>query len=165
MPRAALLPLILFACSLTRPAARAADFAIDVDVKSGKATRKAEGQAADPRQKAKARGVLEVKAGSKITVKWVVRSTAKKDTFKDVTLHFFVVKEEKAGQKDVPKLTRDVAAESALTMDFEPGDKSHGDTSLQIDTPGTYLLRLETLDAVAAGADHEYFAALDLVVK
>ena len=50
-------------------------------------------------------------------------------------------------------------------MDFEPDDRSHGDTTFQIDTPGTYLLRLETIGAAAGEGGREYFAALDLVVK
>jgi hypothetical protein len=164
MPRA-YLPLVLCGWLAAGPLVRADDFALDLEVKSGKAVKKAKEEAAGPRHKPKARAVLEVKAGQAITVKWSARSTAAKDVVKDVRIHFFVVKESKVGQAAVPKLDKNVTAESAIIMDFGPGDNTHGDSTFQIDTPGTYLVRLETLDAAVGVGGHDYFAALDLVVK
>ena len=108
---------------------------------------------------------LEARAGQRVTVKWTLRSTDPKTTYKDVTVHFFAVKEEKAGQQTVPNLNRDVAVETALSMDFKPKDATDGELSFTIDKPGSYLLRLETIGAAVGVEGHEHFAALDLVVR
>jgi hypothetical protein len=147
--------------------ARAEDlaFAIDLEVKTATASKTAHADVVALGVKPKERGVLEAKAGQRLTVKWTLRNTDPKVTFKDVTVHFFAVKEEKAGQLAVPKLDRDVAAESALSMDFKPKDANEGELSFTIDKPGVYLLRVETLDAAQGEDGREYFAALDLVVR
>jgi len=78
-----------------------------------------------------------------MTVKWTVTSTAKTGVVKDVLVHFFVVRGEKLGQASVPKLDKDVAAESALTMDFKPKEQGHGRAQLHHRCgTGIYLLRL-----------------------
>src|SRR5919201_573509 len=51
----------------------------------------------------------------------------------------------KPGRRAVLKLDKDVVVESALTMDFKPGEKSTGGLSFQINTPGTYLVRVESI--------------------
>jgi hypothetical protein len=143
---------------------RADHLAIELTVQSAKVSKTAHAEMLALGVKPKARGLLEVKAGDAITVKWVLSSTDAKATVKDVLVHFFVVKEEKAGQAAIPKLDKDVIAESALTVDFKPKDKVEGELSFTIARPGTYLLRLETRGA--AGKDgHEHFAALDLLVR
>ena len=88
-----------------------------------------------------------------------------KAQYKDVTVHFFAVKEEKAGQPDVPKLSKGVAAESALSMDFAPKDKCEGEMNLTIDKAGCYLFRVETIGAARGLEGREYFAALDVQVR
>jgi hypothetical protein len=162
--RCAVLVLILFAT----PAVRAADeFAIALEARADKASKTAHAEVAGLGlgTAAKPRPVLEVKAGQRVAVKWTLRCTDPKNTYKDVLVHFFAVKEEKAGQQAVPKLDKDVAAESALTMDFKPKDTADGELSLTIAQPGTYLLRLETIGAAVGLEGHEHFAALDLVVR
>src|SRR5205807_1401657 len=110
------------------------------------------------------RPVLVAKADTPVTVKWTLRNTDPTATVKDVLVHFFAVREEKANQQEVPKLNKDVAAESALTMDFKPKDKAAGELTFTVAKPGTYLLRLEAKGA--AGKDgREPFVALDLVVE
>ena len=83
----------------------------------------------------------------------------------DVTVHFFAVKEENAGQRAVPKLTEGVIAESACTLDFHPADKNEGELTFTIDQPGCYLFRVETIGATAGPAGHEDFAALDVKAR
>jgi hypothetical protein len=164
--RAPLLTCSVLSC-LFATAAHADYLKIDLELKAGKATKKAKGEHAAIGVKPKERGVFEVKSGQTVTVTWTVASTAKKDkeTVKDVTIHFFVVKEEKVGQTTVPKLDKDVPVESALTMDFKPKDRNDGELTFTIDTPGAYLLRLESIGAAVGKDGHEHFAALDLVVK
>src|SRR5437899_5058650 len=153
---------VLLLTLIVRPA-RADHFAIDLEARSGAAKRTAKTETAALAEKSKARAVLEAKAGKPITVKWAVTSTAKNGMVKDALIHFFVVKEEKVGQVALPKLDKQVTVESALTMDFKPKDKTEAELSFTIDTPGSYLLRLETRDS-AGKEGHEHYAAMDLVV-
>lgn len=157
--------LCLFALSFLSTArlAYADHFLIDLEAKSGAATKTATVSTTGSVAKPKARGILEIKPGESMTVKWTVTYTAKQGMVKDQLIHFFVVKEEKVGQVAVPKLDKDVAVESALTMDFNPKDKTDGELTFTLDRPGSYLLRLEA--SKADGDDHEHFAALDIVVK
>jgi hypothetical protein len=152
--------------ALVSPAcARADHFAIDLKVETSSGSRTVHGQAARLGGKSKPRQVLEGAPRKPIAVHWTLTSTETKETFKDVVVHFFVVKEEKTGQEAVPKLDKQVEVESALTMDFKPADKAQGEQTFQIDKPGVYLVRLETVGAAVGGDGHEYFAALDLMVK
>ncbi len=147
------------------PPARADHFAIDLEVKAPKASKKATADTAAVGVKPKARGVLQAKAGDKIVIHWTLASTAKKEIAKDVTVHLVVVKEEKAGQVAVPNLNKDVVAETTMRMDFKPKDKAKGDLSVAIDKPGVYLVRVETIGAAAGTEGHEHFAAVDLVIE
>ncbi len=158
------LSLAAFAGLLTAASAEE-PFAIDLTIRSGKASQTAHAESADRLAKPRTRAVLAVKAGQRIAVRWKLSSTDPKETLKDVTIHFFVVKEEKANQPPVPKLNQDVVAESAASMDFGPKDKADGVLNFTIDKPGCYLLRLETIGAIAGPAGHEDFAALDVTVR
>jgi hypothetical protein len=146
------------------PRSPAEPFAIDFTVGAGQARQTAHAESAAPLATPKERGALEVKAGERITVQWKLSGTDPKGVLKDITVHFFAVKEEKAGQRPVPKLDKGVIAESALSMDFGPKDNNEGKLSFSIDQPGCYLLRLETIGASAGPAGHEDFAALDVNV-
>jgi hypothetical protein len=149
----------------TAPAGAAEPFAIDFTVRCGRVSQTAHAEAAAALTKPKERGLLDAKTGERVTVKWKLSSTDAKASLKDVTVHFFAVKEEKAGQQAVPKLDKGVVAESALSMDFGPKDKAEGELTFTIDAPGCYLLRLETIGAIAGQAAHEDFAALDVKVR
>jgi hypothetical protein len=144
--------------------APAEPFAIDLKVRAGKASKTAPTESTAPGVKPKERGVLEVKAGDRITVKWKLSSTDAKATLKNITVHFFAVKEERVGQQIVPALNKGVVAESALGMDFSPQVKNEGTLRFTIDEPGCYLFRLETIGATAGPVGHENFAALDVRV-
>ena len=137
-------------------------FAISLEVRSGDARMTAHAESAAPDAKPKERAVLEVKAGDRVTVQWKLNGTDPKAKIEDVTVHFFAVKEETAGQRVPAKLDKGVIAESALSMDFGPGDKNEGELNFIIDKPGCYLFRVETIGAAAGAADHEDFAALDV---
>ena len=150
--------------------ARAADepFAIDLEVRCGKASQTAHAESAVPLQlgdKPKERPVLEVKAGDRVTVRWKMSGTDPKAKNEDVTVHFYAVKEEMVGQPAAPKLGKGVIAESALTMDFGPSDKNEGEMTFTIDQAGDYLFRLETIGAALGPAGHEDFAALDVKAR
>jgi hypothetical protein len=155
---------ILFWLAASGPS-RADHFTIDLEVKGSKTNRTVHTETAVLGIKPKARAVLEIQAGDKITIKWVLNSTAPKDTIKDVLIHFYAVKIAKPGDPPPPKLDKDVLLETALTMDFKPKDKTEGELRLQVDKPGTYLLRLETIGAAVGADGHEYYATLDVVAR
>ena len=50
-------------------------------------------------------------------------------------------------------------------MDVGPNETNESELNFTIDKPGYYLFRVETIDAVAGGAAHEDFAALDVKVR
>jgi hypothetical protein len=148
------------------PARLLADhFTIDLKVEAAGGSRTVHAQTVTLGSKPQSRPLLEGAVGKSIAIHWTLTNADTKETFKDVLVHFFVVKEEKAGQQAVPKLDKHVEVESALTMDFKPGDKAQGEQTFQIDKPGVYLVRLETVGAAMGGDGHEHFAALDLVIK
>ena len=117
------------------------------------------------RRSDQAREALEIKAGDRVTVKWKIAYADSADKNPDITVHFFAVKEEKAGQKAVPKLDKGVVAESAATLDFGPGDKNEGELTFTVEAAGDYLFRVETIGGVGGAAGHDDYAALDVKAR
>jgi hypothetical protein len=146
------------------PSAAAHHFTIDLKVESGKASKTVHAETLAIGVKPKERAVLRVKAGDKVAVHWTLTNVDAKAVFKNVTVHFAAVKEDRAGQYVPLKPGKGVIAESALTMDFSPKDSSRGGLAFTLDAPGFYLLRLRTIDAAVGVDGHEHFAALDLEV-
>ncbi|MBV9122005.1 MAG: hypothetical protein JO112_01435 [Planctomycetes bacterium] len=144
---------------------QAQDFAIDLTVQAGKASKTVAGEVKALGEKPKERELFEVKAGEPITVRWTVRRTSTGEVIKDVLIHSFLVKEQKAGQEFVPHLDKNVVAESALTMDFGPQDQSQGEMTFQIEKAGYYLLRLQPIGSAEGLTGQESFAHLDLAVR
>jgi len=110
------------------------------------------------------REVFHAESGEPLSVRWQVTNHAQNTKFNDVLVHFFVAREEKTGQHAVPKLTKNVLYEGALTMDFAPKNSAQWQFDLNITAPGSYLLRVETI-GLSQAYGHEYHAALDLVIK
>lgn len=110
------------------------------------------------------RPVLKAKAGEKIKVQWVLTNVYPNKTLTDVVVHFYVARQEKPGQKELPDLRQEagLVMETAFEMDFKPGAKAGARTSFTIDQPGSYLVRVETRQTQS---DHEHFSAVDLVVE
>jgi hypothetical protein len=108
------------------------------------------------------RPVLKVKVGEAIKVQYLLTNVYPHKTLENVVVHFFIAKEQKVAQKELPDLRGDVVLETAFDMDFKPGGKAGARTTVRIDTPGVYLVRVETKNTQS---DHEHFAAIDLVVE
>ena len=110
------------------------------------------------------RPVVELTSDEAVRVSWHAANTSRSETFPDVLVHFFVVREEKTGQAEVPPLTKDVTYEGALTTDFKPGDSADWQWMLKIHEPGSYLLRVETV-GMEKQHGHDHYAAMDLLVQ
>jgi hypothetical protein len=108
------------------------------------------------------RQVLKAKANEPIRIQYILTNVYPHKTLENVVVHFFVVRQQKPGQKELPDLKGDVVIESAFDMDFKPGGKAGQRTTLKIDTPGAYLIRVETRNTQS---DHEHFSAVDLIIE
>jgi hypothetical protein len=110
------------------------------------------------------RPIVKVKAGDSINIQYIFTNTYPNKTLENVVVHFYVAKEDKVGQKPTPDLGNEanVVMESAIEMDFKPGAKAGARTTLKIDKPGAYLIRIESRQT---NSDHEHFSAIDLIVE
>src|SRR5262249_6642669 len=100
-----------------------------------------------------------------ITIRWTVRHNQGKAPFKNLLLHCFVVKEDQANQKVVPKLNKGVVVESGQTLDLDPKTRTDGQLEFSVNQPGFYLLRLEAIGVTIGTDARSYFAALDLHIQ
>ena len=165
MARVSISGLIFLGWLLGPAVVQAEPFSIDLNIEAGKVSKTAHADTAPPSATPKARPVLETKAGDQITIRWKLTNTDPKSTFNDVLVHFYVVREGTAGQRAVPRLDKDVVAETALTMDFKPKDKAEGSVQIHIAQPGSYLVRLEPIATGVCKVGRAPFAALDLVIR
>lgn len=144
---------------------RADHLAFQLKVKAGDKSQEAETEKQDVGVKAKERKVLHAKAKEKLRIDWILTNVSDKESAKNVLVHLIVVKEEKVGQQKISKANKDIAAESAVIVDFAPKEKTKGDLKFVINEPGAYLVRIETIGAAAGAEGHEHFAALDLIIE
>src|SRR5262249_7795878 len=107
------------------------------------------------------RPVLKANCNEPIRIQFMLTNVYPHKTLENVVVHFFIVRQQRAGQKELPDLKGDVVLESAFDMDFKPGGKAGQRTTVKIDEPGAYLVRVETRNTQS---DHEHFAAVDLLV-
>jgi hypothetical protein len=78
-------------------------------------------------------------------------------------VHFYVVRIDSIGQRDIPSLEGDqLVVETAHDLDFRPGGHTGGRSTIKVDRPGVYLVRVESRKTQS---DHEHFSAIDLVVQ
>ena len=107
------------------------------------------------------RPVIKAKINEPIRINYLFTNVYPHKTLENVVVHFFIARQKKVGQKELPDLKGDVVMESAFDMDFKPGSKAGQRSTVKIDAPGVYLIRIESRNTQS---DHEHFAAIDLVV-
>jgi hypothetical protein len=156
---ATLLPVFVF---VVIGSVQAEHAKITLDVESGGRKTTAFVDQTPPASGKNPRPVFKVKAGETIKIQWMFQNTYPNKTIKDVVVHFFIAPESKVGQNDVVVPGDDVIFESAFDMDFKPGAHAGGRQTLTVSRPGTYLIRVESLQTQS---DHEHFSAVDLVVE
>ena len=111
------------------------------------------------------RPVLKVKAGEPIRVTWRTKNSSPHGALKNVSIHFFVVRQANTGQKPVPDPAGEVGiVDSTFTTDMKFGAVSTGATKLKISEPGSYLVRLQS-EGTHDEAGHEHFSAIDVEVQ
>jgi hypothetical protein len=162
MSRLSFVACALLALNLVATPAFAEHAKINLDVSVGRESITAHVDQTPPDSGKNPRQVLKAKVNEPIRIQYVLTNVYPHKTLENVVVHFFVVRENKVGQKELPDLKGDVVLESAFDMDFKPGAKAGCRTTLKIDTPGVYLIRVESRNTQS---DHEHFSAIDLVVS
>jgi hypothetical protein len=111
------------------------------------------------------RPIVDAKVGEPIRVAWQMKSGFPHGIMKEVTIHFFVVREEQTGQKPVPDPNSPAGlVDNSFVMDFAPKKAATGSLRMKILEPGTYLVRVQS-ENTHQEHDHEHFSAIDLVVR
>ena len=108
------------------------------------------------------RPLAKVKAGEPLVLQWVLTNTYPHGENKDVVVHYYVVREDKAGQKLLPNLAQGTVVEGRFKMNFKPKCRVGSRVAFTIKEPGVYLLRVDTANT---NSDHEHFSAIDVQVE
>jgi hypothetical protein len=154
--------VLLLALALAPARAQAEHAKVELTVVAPNAQQTAYVDQTPPEWGKNPRPVLKVKVGEPIKIQWMFTNVYPHKTLENVVVHFFVAREAKVGQKELPVLNDDVLLEAAFDMDFKPGSKAGQRNTLRIDAPGAYLIRAESRNTQS---DHEHFAAIDLLVE
>ncbi len=161
MARRTLFLVPFFGAMLTGSSLRAEHAKITLEVATPRDSATAFVDQTPPEWGKNPRPVLKAKVNEPLKIRCMLTNVYPHKTLENVVVHFFIVRQEKVGQKALPDLTKEIVMETAFDMDFKPGGKAGQRSTLKIDTPGVYLIRLETRNTQS---DHEHFAAIDLVV-
>ncbi len=161
MPRLVVLLTVIIVVSLTGRAVRAEHAKINLDVAVGRENVTAHVDQTPPEWGKNVRPVIKAKVNEPIRINYLFTNIYPHKTLENVVVHFFVVRQDKVGQKELPDMKGDVVIETAFDMDLKPRSKAGQRSTLRISTPGVYLVRIET---GKTQSDHEHFAAIDLVV-
>jgi hypothetical protein len=151
---------IVIACTIVTPL-RAEHAKINLEVSAPGGQVNASVDQTPPAWGKNPRAVLKAKVNEPIRINFLLTNVYPHKTLENVVVHFFVASERKAGQHELPDLKDDVFTETAFEMDFKPGGKVGQRSTIRIDKPGIYLVRVETRNTQS---DHEHFAAIDLVI-
>lgn len=108
------------------------------------------------------RPLLKVKAHDPLVAQFFFVNTYPHGVNKDVTVRYFVVRQEKIRQKKVPSLSQGTVLEGAFHMNFKPKCRVGARVAFTVPEPGIYLLRVDSLNTAS---DHEHFSAIDLQVE
>jgi hypothetical protein len=108
------------------------------------------------------RPLFKAKAGEPLVLQFFLTNTYPHGENKDVTVRWYVVREEKARQKALPDHAKGTATEGQITMNFKPKCRVGARVVFTLKEPGLYLLRVETSNT---HSDHEHFSAIDLQVE
>ena len=161
MPRMMRCPISLTILLMMASQVQAEHAKINLEVSAGTSNVAAFVDQTPPDWGKNARPVIKAKLNEPIKIQYLLTNIYPHKTLENVVVHFFIARQTKVGQKELPDLKGDVVMETAFDMDFKPGSKAGQRSTVKIDVPGVYLIRIETRNTQS---DHEHFAAIDLVV-
>jgi hypothetical protein len=105
------------------------------------------------------RPLVHVKINDPLVLQFVLTNAYPHGEKKNVTVRYFIAREEKAGQKTLPDLTKNVVTQGRFTLNFKPKCRVGAHVHFVLKEGGLYLLRVETLNT---DSDHEHFSAIDI---
>jgi hypothetical protein len=147
---------------MAAPAVQGEHAKINLEVSTGRENVAAYVDQTPPEWGKNPRPVIKARVNEPIRVQCLLTNVYPHKTLANVVVHFFIARQRSVGQKELPDVRGDVVMETAFDMDFKPGTKAGQRSTVKIDTPGVYLVRIETRNTQS---DHEHFAAIDLVVE
>ncbi len=110
------------------------------------------------------RPVLQVQSGDMVVVHWRITNQFPHGAINHAGVHFYVAPEQSIGQKTVPSPNSpDTVLDNEFQMNFAPHASASGEARFRADSPGVYLVRLQS-EGTAREFGHEHFAAVDLKV-
>ena len=160
MPRSSIFTTLILTVLAMASQVRAEHAKINLDVASGGNNVSAFVDQTPPEWGKNPRPVIKAKVNEPIRINYLLTNVYPHKTLENVVVHFFIAPEE-GWPEGASRLKGDVVMESAFDMDFKPGGKAGQRSTIKIDEPGVYLIRIETRNTQS---DHEHFAAIDLVV-
>jgi hypothetical protein len=108
------------------------------------------------------RPLLKVKAGDPLVLQFILVNTYPHGRLKDVVVRYFVTREDRVGQKTMPKDLDGAETQGSFTVNFKVKSRVGARVAFTISRPGLYVVRVETQNT---HSDHEHFSAIDLQVE
>jgi hypothetical protein len=108
------------------------------------------------------RPVLKAKVNEPLILQFILTNAYPHGELKDVGVRYFVVREDKVGQKPLPDLKKGTVTEGRFLLNLKPKARVGSRVTFSVAEPGVYLLRVETANTKS---DHEHFSAIDLQVE
>ena len=141
--------------------ARAEHFEIELTVQTPREKVTSHSDTSPPPQGLNPRPTCRAKRGEDLVLQFFFTSNFPHGTKKNVGVHYFIQRQHRADNQPVEPVVRDVLS-GKLVMNFKPDGRAGLRQQFRIDTPGTYLVRVESEQS---DSDHEHFSALDLIVE
>ena len=135
-----------------------------VDVDSGKARDETDAPADEepPAGGVNPRPAFKARANEPLLMQFILTNVYPHGELKDVTVRYFVVRADRAGQKILPDLKKGTVTEGQFKINLKPKARVGARVAFTIREPGVYLLRVDTLNTKS---DHEHFSAIDVLVE
>lgn len=108
------------------------------------------------------RPLFKCKANDPLVLQFFFTNTYPHGERKEVSVCYFVVREEKARQKNTPDLDKAVVVtRGRFVLNFKPQTRVGARVQFSIKEPGTYLLRVHSENTQS---NHEHFSGIDVQV-
>jgi len=105
------------------------------------------------------RPICKVKVNEPLVLQFILTNAYPHGELKDVTVRYFVVRQDKAGQKKLPDLAKGTVTQGSFILNLKPKARVGARAAFTLREPGIYLLRVDTANTKS---DHEHFSAIDI---
>lgn len=108
------------------------------------------------------RPMFKARANEPLMMQFILTNAYPHGELKDVTVRYYLVREDRAGQKTVPDLAKGTVTQGQFKLNLKPKARVGARVAFTIPERGIYLLRVDTLNTKS---DHEHFSAIDVLVE